>query len=168
MPCRQDRPVGWGARSRPSPGGDSDRCKIAASAVLGLFSVFAVAAPALSQDGTSTALQLELNALSAAGTACRVTFLTRNMTGLDIEQAVFETGVIDAQGSVAILTLFDFQDLPDGRPRVRQFDLPGLTCGSVGEVLINGVHSCRVDGVENPVCQDALTLTSRVAVELSG
>lgn len=168
MPRRQDRSVGWGARSRPSPGGDNGRCKVAASAVLGLFSVFAVADPALSQDSASTELHLELNALSAQGTNCRVTFLTRNLTGLDIEQAVFETVVIDDQGSVAILTLFDFQDLPDGRPRVRQFDLPDLTCGSVGEVLINGIHSCRVDGVENSVCLDALTLTSRDGVELSG
>lgn len=113
-------------------------------------------------------LYLELNALQDVGGACRLTFLARNETGSEIEKAVFETVIFDASGGVVSLSLFDFRGLPPDRPRVRQFDLPGMACASVGQALINGANTCVVDGIESELCQNALSLGSRLEVELLG
>jgi hypothetical protein len=139
---------------------------------LALGAFIAAASPlvasAQSPENASSRLVLELNSLQDTGTACRVTFLARNETGAAIDHAVFETVIFDNSGGVVSLSLFDFRDLPADRPRVRQFDLPGISCGSVGKALINGASTCVVGGAENMVCQDALSLESRLAVELLG
>lgn len=116
----------------------------------------------------ATGLNVELNAVQDIDGSCRLSFLVTNQTATAIEKALFETVIFDAGGSVSSLSLFDFRSLPVERPRVRQFDLPDRSCASVGQILINGANSCVVDGIENDICRDALTLSSRVEMELLG
>ena len=66
------------------------------------------------------------------------------------------------------LTLFDFQSLPEGRTRVRQFDLDNTRCDSIGRILINGVAACDGEGLAGPECIDRLTLASRTKAEIAG
>lgn len=113
-------------------------------------------------------LHLELNALGDVEGGCRLSFLARNEIGAEIAKAVFETVIFDSAGGVASLSLFDFRDLPANRPRVRQFDVQGMTCDAVGQVLINGASSCVVDGIESEICGKSLSLDSRIEVELLG
>ncbi len=130
------------------------------------------AAPAVllaqSAENVPSSLFLELNAIQDVGGACRLTFLAQNGTGVAIDQAVFETVIFDTSGGVVSLSLFDFRDLPADRPRVRQFELPEMACDAVGQALINGASSCIVNGTESRVCDEALSLGSRIAVELLG
>lgn len=123
---------------------------------------------AQSAEVSAARLFLELNSIQDVGGACRLTFVARNETEAMIEQAVFETVIFDTSGGVVSLSLFDFRDLPSNLPRVRQFDLPGMTCGAVGQTLINGASTCVVDGAESGVCRDGLSLSSRLSVELLG
>ncbi len=123
---------------------------------------------AQSAEDAPSGLFLELNAVQDVGGACRLTFLARNGTGVVIDQAVFETVIFDKSGGVVSLSLFDFRDLPTDRPRVRQFELPEMACETVGQALINGASSCVVDGSESKVCDETLSLGSRIAVELIG
>ena len=127
-----------------------------------------VVALAQSDKDASSMLNLELNAIQDVGEGCRLTFLVRNETGFTVEKAVFETVIFDTTGGAVILSLFDFRQLPLDRPRVRQFDLPEMPCKTVNQVLINGASSCVVKGAESDLCHDALTLNSRLAVELLG
>lgn len=127
-----------------------------------------VVATAQDTTGTNAGLFLELNTLKDVGGACRLSFLARNQTGSAIDEAVFETVIFDAKGGVMSLSLFDFRDLPADRPRVRQFDLSGTDCADVGQALINGANSCVVNGAESDLCQQSLSLSSRVDVELLG
>lgn len=117
---------------------------------------------------TTDGLQIELNALQDVGEACRLTFVAQNLTGSEIEQAVFETVIFDASGGVVSLSLFDFRQLPSDRPRVRQFDLPGILCDNVGRALINGSSTCTVAGMPSEVCDAGLVPSSRLDVELLG
>lgn len=139
---------------------------------------FALAAAVLSSLGGASAagaedtppqsgVQIELNALQDQGSACRLSFLAQNTHATDIEEAVYETVLFDQSGGVMTFTLFDFRDLPAGRPRVRQFDLPDIACADVGRVLINGASSCTADG-GNTLCETGLDLKSRTGVELLG
>lgn len=138
-------------------------------AFAGLFAAlapFAVLAQSTQEDPSR--LSVELNALNDVDGACRLTFLARNTMGVGIDKAVFETVIFDTTGGVVKLSLFDFRDLPFDRPRVRQFDLPGLQCENIGQALINGANSCVVDGSESEMCREALSVSSRVDVELIG
>lgn len=67
-----------------------------------------------------------------------------------------------------LLTLFDFGALPAGRPRVRQFVVPGQECAALGSVLINGVVTCTAPGLEATACETGLSVSSRTNVDLIG
>lgn len=127
-----------------------------------------IPALAAAEDAMSSGIHLELNTFQDTGGACRLTFVAQNQIGEDIEQAVFETVIFDSSGSVLLLSLFDFRELPMGTPRVRQFDVPATTCGALGRVLINGANTCSVDGAESDACKSALSVSSRIDVELLG
>lgn len=111
---------------------------------------------------------LELNALEDVGGVCRLTFLAQNRTGFAIDNAVFEAVIFDRSGGVMRLSLLDFRDLPADRLRVRQFDLPDISCNAIAKALINGASSCVVEGNESGICDAPLSLGSRTAVGLIG
>ncbi len=137
--------------------------------VVVMLSVCALPSLVMAQSGgESSQLLIELNMVQDEGEACRLTFLARNETGTTIDKAVFETVIIDRSGGVVRLSLFDFRDLPSDRPRVRQFDLPGLQCETIGQALINGANTCVVGNTDSKVCDAALSLGSRIDVELLG
>lgn len=130
----------------------------------------AVTGPAQADDPAASTpfLSIELNTLDQQDGACRMIFLVENMLGADLETVVFETVLFKTDGSVDRLTLFDFQKLPQGRPRVRQFDIPNAGCDALGRVLINDVHSCKGDGITDADCIKGLKLTTKTSVEVLG
>ena len=128
------------------------------------LSCLLAATPALAETATSPLLSLELNRVDALNGACRLTFMAENALGSDLEALALETVLIATNGQVERLTLFDFGALPDGVPRVRQFDVPGLACEGLGRILINGVAECSgADG-----CGGALVFGSRTQIEVIG
>lgn len=112
-------------------------------------------------------LSVELNAQADAEGGCLLTFVVSNTHPQPIDAAVFETVLFDAAGQVDRLTLFDFGTLPAGRPRVRQFQIGGMQCDNLGQVLINGASTCTVEGVASDAC-GTLELNSRTGTELIG
>ena len=124
---------------------------------------FAIAAgTAQAQD-----LQISLNTLDPQPEACRLTFVADNGTDADITRLVLEAVLFTKAGQVAQFTLFDFAALPSGRQRVRQFDVAGLACDDLGQVLLNGVTAC--DGADPAACAAALTPASAVeGIEVAG
>jgi len=140
------------------------------TAMFGLMLAFAFAAPdaAQAEQSADPVLSIELNTLNQQETACRMIFLVQNKMGNDLDKTVFETVLFNTDGSVNRLTLFDFQKLPKGRPRVRQFEIPGTKCEAIGRVLINDVHACQGDGISGEDCIKALKLSTKTSVELIG
>lgn len=130
------------------------------------------AAPVLGQSGDDTPaprLALALNTVDTTEAGdCRLTFVIRNALGADIEALVAEAVLFDDEGRVANLTLFDFGTLPAGRPRVRQFDMAGLACDELSEVLVNGIGTCEGEGLSPAACLEALRLSSDTDVEVTG
>jgi len=138
------------------------------SAFAAILFALPVAVQAQSQTEPPSGLMLELNAAQDVEGACRLIFLVENGTGTTIDAASYESVIFDASGTFVRLTLFEFRDLPAGRPRVRRFDVRDTTCENLGRVLINGLNSCVVDGSESAICDDTPTLRSRTEVELLG
>ncbi|MGP1357286.1 hypothetical protein [Roseicyclus sp.] len=142
------------------------RGKAACAAILSA----ALASGAAAQEAVQQAvpaLGIELNRVLQVEGACRLTFLAENGLGADLGQVVFETVLFTTDGAVERLTLLDLGALPAGRPRVREFDMGGLSCDALGRVLINGVDTCA--GAEASACAEGLSVESRVdGVEVIG
>lgn len=138
-------------------------------AAIGVSCVLALSGPAHAQgEKPAPYLSIELNAMQQVENACRIVFMADNRLGSDLTALSYETVLIDTNGTVSRLTLFDFQALPEGRPRVRQFDLDNTQCGDIGRILINGAAACTGDGLSGGECVDALRLTSRTNAEIVG
>ncbi|MFS4583525.1 hypothetical protein [Phaeobacter sp. C3_T13_0] len=125
-----------------------------------------VTAADTSQPVQTGALSIELSSAQTDGASCLLSFVTQNTYAQDVAQAVFETVLFDASGQVSQLTLLDFQDLPAGRTRVRQFQFP-MACTDISRVLINGAETCHGTDLPENACTHDLTLTSKV-MELAG
>lgn len=122
---------------------------------------------AQAQDQTP-GLSIELNTVAEANGGCQLTFVAKAGFENGVEKAVFETVLFDKEGAVNRLTLFDFDAIPAGRPRVRQFVIPELACTDLGQILINGVNTCEAPGMESAACAAGLSVSSRIGVELIG
>lgn len=114
------------------------------------------------------AVLVELNAVKSAETTCTLTFLVLNGHETEISKAVYETVLFNSSGQVDRLTLFDFGALPPGRPRVRQFTVPGLTCENLGRILINGAHACDAAELDASACEAGLVVDTRTDIEVIG
>ncbi|WP_372614617.1 hypothetical protein [Aquicoccus sp.] len=135
---------------------------------LSLVCLVAAALPGQAEEDQGPGVRIELNSLDPVEGACRISFVIQNGHAHDIDNAVFEAVLFDAEGRVERLTLFDFGALPAARPRVRQFVVPGLACDGLGRVLINGSETCAGDGLPPGACMEGLELESRTDVELIG
>lgn len=136
-----------------------------------LAMVTGVAGPtgALAQEEElGEAVLIELNAAKANESSCTLTFLVINGHPAQIDKAVYETVLFDSGGQVDRLTLFDFGTLPPGRPRVRQFSVPGMACDGLGQVLINGAHTCEAADLPDGACETGLQLETRTDIEVTG
>lgn len=151
LPTLPPRRVGWTA------------------AIAALAGALAVSLPAHAQEeeaqDSSPLLSVELNAMQQVDQACRMTFVAANRLGAELEQAAFEIALFDTDGLVSRLTVIDFRDLPDGKTRVRQFDISDVDCGSVGRVLINDATQCSGDGVAEDACISALATSAASDIE---
>ena len=111
---------------------------------------------------------IELNKAEQLEDTCRLVFMTQNTLGADLDELSFETVLFNTGGTVERFTLFDFRDVPEGRMRVRQFDLPQTQCASIDMVLINGTAACKGDGIVADACMESLDAKTRIDMELSG
>lgn len=126
-------------------------------------------APSASADGRKTsavgggALALELVATDARKGGCRLSFAVRNGMEREIEEFSVEMAVFDTAGGLERLVLLRFGLLLDGKTRVRQFDLDGSSCETIGSVVVNDVASCTGNGLTSLECLRALETASKVA-----
>jgi hypothetical protein len=124
------------------------------------------ATPALAEGPR---LVLELNGADPVEGGCRISLLVENATGADIAALSIEAVLFDRAGKVARLLTLDLQEAPQGRPRLRQFDLPGRDCAALGRLLVNAVSTCTGDGLDPAACLRALAPRSRVdGIEVLG
>jgi hypothetical protein len=130
-----------------------------------LVAAMVLATPLTAQEAT---ISVELNAQEQVEAGCKLSFLARNGLDGDIAKAVYETVLFDAEGQVERLTLFDFGTLPAGKPRLRQFVVPGLQCEALGQILINGASTCEAGELGAAACLQGLSLNSRTDVEMMG
>ncbi|EJB05845.1 hypothetical protein FHX14_004387 [Rhizobium sp. BK619] len=117
------------------------------------------AAPAASLD-------VELNALVPSQKGCMMTFVALNQLPAAINKVSFELAFFNDKNAVDRITVLDFRDLPQGKKRVRQFDMPNVKCESVTRILINDTPVC--DGPAAGECMKGLVTRSQISVPFEG
>ena len=124
-------------------------------------------ATAAGTDGGAERIGLELNRLQPTGEgACSVQLVIDNpgahaYRSLDLDMVVF-----DDEGVIAARVAMQLAPLRARKLAVREFDLPGLRCEDIGQLLLNDVPGCVRDDGSTPDCVEFLHLSSRAAVGL--
>ena len=133
-----------------------------------MLSVAGITSAAAQEAAAAKALEVELNALAGSQKGCLFTFLAVNGFAQDISKVSFEFVIFNDKGTVERLALLDFRDLPAGKSKVRQFDVPGVKCETVKNLLINDAPVCEGEGLEKGRCMDGIVTRSKAAAGLEG
>ncbi|MBD8556568.1 hypothetical protein IFT84_18830 [Rhizobium sp. CFBP 8762] len=138
--------------------------RIAALAVASLMTSLAVAQDAQAPQE----LMIELNTLASTEQGCGMTFLIQNSLPQSIDTISLQLVMFNAKGQVEKTIGLPFRDLPTGKDKVRQFNLPGLKCETIKGMLINDITACEGNGVDKAICTKALKTRSKTDVTLQG
>ena len=129
-----------------------------AAALTGLW-LAVVPAVAAAQSGTLT---VELNKLEdGEGGACRAFFLFRNDTGATFAGFEMSLAVLDGGGVIDQLLSVDAAPLPVARTTLKLFEIPGIACGDISEVLLHDMPQCRPENADPLDCFAIMDLVSR-------
>lgn len=124
---------------------------------------------ALAQEDVTQApgpLAFQLNNAQTVEGSCQLTFVVQNDTGSAIEKSSYNMAIVNAEGLVTMLITFEFRPLPAGRPKVQQFGLAGQPCEDISAISINEFVECTTaGGVASTLCEEAITQSSRTAIE---
>jgi hypothetical protein len=124
-------------------------------------------AQVVAQDAASvSSLDVELNGLAPSQKGCMMTFVALNKLASPISKVSFELAFFNDKNVVDRITVLDFRDLPQGKKRVRQFDMPNVKCDSVTRLLINDTPVC--DGPGSGECMKGLVTRSQLSVPFEG
>lgn len=110
-------------------------------------------------------VRLELNKLEVAGNACRAYLLVENASGIGFEVLKLDLVMFDPDGIIADRLAVEAAPLPVGKTSLRVFDIPGLSCPSLGRMLLNDVVSCADAKGSRTDCLGLLSTGTRASVE---
>jgi hypothetical protein len=133
-----------------------------------MLSAAAVTGAAAQEAAAAKGLDIELNALAASQKGCLFTFVAGNGFAQDVSKVSFEFVIFNDKGTVERLALLDFRELPAGKSKVRQFDVPGVKCETVKNLLINDAPVCEGEGLEKGRCMDGIVTRSKASAGLEG
>lgn len=131
----------------------------------------AAAAPVVAQAAApaavgSAGVALELNKLETTEKGCRAVVVVNNQSDtpyqtLKLELVMFEGGVFTRRIAV---------DLAPVRPQkrsVKLFEIDGIACDKITELLINDVMDCKTDAGAVDSCLQRLSVSSLASAKLS-
>lgn len=125
------------------------------------------AGPASAQEAGAASLSIELNSLQPAQGGCRLSFVAASTLEADVEKVAYEMVLFDRDGLIERITVYDFRDVPAGKTRVRQFDLPDVDCSAISKVLVNDAKSCAGPDLDPAACMRQLKTVTRSDVAFS-
>jgi hypothetical protein len=141
--------------------------------VIGSFIVL----PPLSGPAFAAApIPVELNKLeplAADPPGCRVYFVVSNPEHEPFVQLRLDLVLFGTDGVITRRLALDLGPLPAQKTAVHLFDLAGVACDSIGQILINDVLSCQTGDqapasadAERKECLDRLTTSSKAKAPL--
>jgi hypothetical protein len=89
------------------------------------------------------ALEVELNKLEPVENACRAYLVFRNGTDIAYTSLRLDLVLFGKDGVIARRLALEAAPLAPGKTTVKLFDVQGVACGDIGQVLLNDVTACR-------------------------
>jgi hypothetical protein len=142
---------------------------LATASAAEVASASAAVAPAAAATAVAAApaksmpLSLELNAVTQAEKTCRLSFRISNDMKAPVEDMALELVLFDWNGATERFVVVRTGPIPEGRSRVRQYDMPDLDCTLLGSVLLNDISECNGPGLNPGVCLDQVAVASKAA-----
>lgn len=106
-------------------------------------------------------VNVELNKLEQVKNACRAYLVTQNLTDTHFESLVLDVVMFNNDGIVAKRLAVELAPLPADKTRLKVFDITGLRCENIGQLLLNDVLQCRDEQGKRNDCLSLLRVTSR-------
>lgn len=120
-----------------------------------------IPALALAQVGGVT---VELNKLAQVDNACRAYLVTQNLTETSFDSLQLDVVMFDTNGIVAKRLAVEIGPLTSGKTSLKVFDIAGLPCDKIGQLLLNDVLQCRDDKGARTDCLSLIQVSSRAKV----
>ena len=126
----------------------------------------ALALPAAAPAETGR-LTVELNKFEEIeGGGCRAFFLFRNETGQSFDGFEMSLAILDGHGVIGRLLSINAAPLPLERTTLKLFEIPGIACGDISEVLLHEMTACQPQNEAEMDCFPILELNSRTPAAL--
>jgi len=126
-----------------------------------LWSLPALPPAALAQEA---AIALELNRLQTVENKCRITLVSTNAIGADLERVVVEIVLFDGERRALRFLRVVLPALAAERSRAQVFDADGVVCEEVASILFNGAVECTAPGIDDAACANAIAPSSRADI----
>lgn len=130
------------------------------------FSLLATAAP-LAPGGASAdgAISVELNKVEQAGDDCRVYLVMNNALATTLSAIKLDLVLFDTDDIIAHRFALNVAPLAAGKTSVKSFDVPDMSCETIGRVLLNDAIDCRGDSGSITQCAGEVAVSSQGEVE---
>jgi hypothetical protein len=135
------------------------------------------AAPAPAAAAPSAPITLDLNKLEplpGSSPGCRAYIVVANPDPKPIPKLTIDVILFNNDGVIARRLALDLAPLAARKTSVRLFDLQGLPCDDIGQVLVNDVLACETGDdsgkpadVQRQACLDRLSPSSRAKAKLT-
>ncbi len=130
----------------------------------GLASTMLHPVGASAQDGSLT---VELNKFETSDSGgCRAFFLFRNQSGKAFEGFEMSLAILNGDGVIDRLLNIDAAPLPVARTTLKLFEIPGIACTDISEILLHAIESCKPQNEDNLDCFPIVALKSRATAPL--
>ena len=141
-------------------------CVMPNAVAAGESSPSAAAATAPAAPPTQATLSLELNKLETTEKGCRAALVVNNQSAdayqtLKLELVLFEGGVFTRR--IAI----DLAPIRAQKRSVKLFEIDGIACEKITELLINDVMDCKTEAGAVDTCLQRLSVSSLANAKLS-
>jgi hypothetical protein len=112
-------------------------------------------------------LEIELNKLEPVEGACRAYLVFRNTTEANFASLRLDLVLFGKDGVIARRLAVEAAPLAAGKTSVKLFDVQGLACGDVGQVLLNDIVACRDATGDRNDCANLVKPVSKTGATFS-
>jgi hypothetical protein len=109
-------------------------------------------------------IHVELNKLQQVKGACRAYLVTQNFTQLRLKSLKLDVVMFDSNGIVAKRLAVQIGPMPKGKTSLKVFDIQGLSCDDIGQLLLNGVLECKDNKGTRNDCLAMISVSHRGSV----
>lgn len=138
-----------------------------AIAMTAAVATIASAASAQSGEPQQNEISVELNKLEPLEKGCRAYIVVANGSETAYQSFKLDLVLFGSDGIIAKRFALDLAPLKASKRIVKLFDLDGVACDGVGNLLINDVLECRSDTADVPDCLARMKVSSLTKAQLS-